>query len=319
MRRHGLPASSLSANFILAAAWIEVISTSRLTLDVTSARLTKDSNNTNRAFATAGPNLYSIEWNASNPQPLSIHHVWITDQNDPSAPQPHVSSTAVLPSENFLSGDQTESIAVTYGDTCSIVQLDRNVDIVTRSLQVAGTPSRVIHSKHFGYLVSASLEIKTRSMPRLEQPKIPGRRSIRPVVEFVPVGEQTWRHTEYMNPGERVYSLMEWVYTYKSVDLPKPKVYAFFMVGKGINNGRGSAKGEIVFLQPTQERVKDKEYRIKEVRRGKTMAFDEPVYSLALYTETEFVACSGSWIFLYRWQAEERKYVKPQPCFQHDG
>ena len=108
----------------------------------------------------------------------------------------------------------------------------------------------------------------------------------------------SWGNRGALQPGERVYALLEWSFT-----VGGDKKYSFILVGGSYVRSNGTQRGRVTFLQPI-----NKSWEIADAKEGRHSAFEAPVYSLALYDEMTYIACFGQYISLQRFSVDEKKW-----------
>ncbi|KAI7144386.1 hypothetical protein KC319_g16461 [Hortaea werneckii] len=112
-----------------------------------------------------------------------------------------------------------------------------------------------------------------------------------------------------MQPGERVYSMVEW--SLKLSDESDDKRYSFILVIGSYVRSNGEIGGRITFLQPV-----NRDWEVVDVQKGRAERFEAPVYALALYDEVTYVVCYGRQVTLRRFSIEERRWKEATVPFQ---
>ncbi|SMR62728.1 unnamed protein product [Zymoseptoria tritici ST99CH_3D1] len=249
------------------------------------------------AVAMSGASTCLLSWNGQGPQSLSIENIWITDTNRSEFAQGSISACAQMPESIHLS-DVTEvsmadALVMISGDDILVASTtDQNISTIPRQMNVSGTPNRLIYSKDLRCLVCASLRAEVRMLPS-DKPRAPPeeKRQLFPTIDFIPMQDKipTYRHD--LQPGERIYVLLEWTIRQQS----DGKKHTFILVGGQYVSSSGKYRGRITFLQPVS-----RNWEVKEVREMSNKIFGDPVYSMCMYDSKTYVACSGNSVFLYQ-------------------
>ncbi|KAK5175476.1 uncharacterized protein LTR77_000615 [Saxophila tyrrhenica] len=256
------------------------------------------------AYAISGLDTCLLTWDGGTTSPLQIQNIWLSDKQRPELAQGPTAACTLMPPANLLSSPSSspslaDSFVVLSGDEFFAAALERNVTTVPRQIPVSGTPSRLIYAEQQRCLVCASLKYEVRSFPSsLPHGKPEERRQIYPVVDFVPTRNNTPTYTHEMQPGERVYALLEW--SFKQAD---DKTYSFILVGGSYTKSSGSIRGRITFLQPI-----NKGWEVKDVKEGRSISFEAPVYAMALLDDLVFVACTGKTVVVFGFAEEEKRW-----------
>ena len=211
-----------------------------------------------------------------------------------------VAACAHMPDAHLLSSHElANSLVMISGDEFLVTTLDRTPATIPRMVPVSGTPNRLLYLEQQRCLVSASLRYDVRTFPSsLPHAKPEERRQIYPVLDFVPSRNSAPSFSYEMRPGDRVFALLEW-----SFKLSEDKTYSFLLVGGSYVKSSGSQRGRITFLQPI-----NKSWEVVDVKEGRSMSFDAPVYAMALHDGHTIVACIGQYINVLRFSAEKRKW-----------
>lgn len=266
----------------------------------TAVKLTQSFDQKSTAYATSGIDLCLLSWNGADVESLKVESIWISDKLRPDLAQESVSACTHMPAAHLLyTPDLAGSLGLISGDEFMVVDLDRQVHPVPRHMPVSGMPNRLIYAEQQRSLVCASLRYDVRSFSsELPHSKPEEKRQIWPVIDFIPARGSTPSFTYDMQPGERVYALLEW-----SHRPSEDKVYSYILVGGSYIKSSGSVRGRITFLQPT-----NKSWVVVDVHEGRKTNFDAPVYALALYDDTTYIACIGHTVVAYRFSVEDRKW-----------
>ncbi|KAK4554079.1 hypothetical protein LTR86_008920 [Recurvomyces mirabilis] len=280
---------------------IQVLGQHEIRVGSGSVQLTLTAENHSQAYMCVGTDMCLVSWDGSDSSHVDIVNIWLSDKNQPELPQGEVATCAQLPISDYL-GDTTfgGSVIMVSDDQLLIGQITDEPHAVPRQLHLEGTPNRLLYCESQKSLVIASMKIGVRTFPapngRSEE-----RRQIWPILDFIPARADESTYTYDMQPGERVYSLMEW--SFKEIQDEKDKTYAFVVVGGSYVKSDGSQGGRVTFLQPSQSNRE-----VTAVKEGKSTKFDAPVYALALYDELTYVVCYGRHVALYRFAPDSRKW-----------
>lgn len=270
-------------------------------LGYSTVKLTKLPASPNTACAMTGISTYLFQWDGTTPTSLSIENIWLADMNDPDFAQTSIVACAQCPPSVYLqSVTLADSLMMISGDSAIVASLDSKVTAVARQTPVSGTPSRLMYAETLRCLVCASVRAEVRSFPSLMPHGPPEeRRQIWPVLDFIPSKGAIPSFTHAMEPGERVYSLLE-----LSISRNSDRKHTWILAGGDYVRTNGSRRGRITFLQPVS-----RNWEVTSINERKhTITFDGPVYSMALFDATTFVACSGEKIYLYRLHVSEMKW-----------
>jgi hypothetical protein len=263
-------------------------------------KLTQPSGDNCTAYAMSGTDTCLLTWDGKGISSLQIQSIWTSDKLRPELPQGAVAACNHMPPEHLLSSpDLAGSLVMISGDEFLVTTLERTPTTVPRQITVSGTPNRLIYAEEQRCLVSAAMKYDTKAFPSsMPHGKPEERRQIWPVIDFVSSRSSAPSYTYEMQPGERVYALLEWSYK-QSED----KKYSFILVGGSYTRASGSVRGRITFLQPS-----NKSWEVVNVKEGRSLNFDAPVYALALLDDLTFIACTGRNIVASRFSEGERKW-----------
>jgi hypothetical protein len=271
----------------------------------TTVKLSQPPNEQTFAYSMSGLDtcLLTLEDNDANS--LSIRSVWMSDRLRPELVQSAVVACTHMPPAHLLaSSDIAGSLVMISGDEFLVSSLNRTPGAVPRQMPVSGTPNRLMYSEQQRCLVCASTRYEIRSFPS-ERPhsKPEERRQIWPVIDFLPSRSSAPSFTYDLQPGDRVFALLEWTYK-PSVD----KTYSFILVSGSYARSSGAQRGRILFLQPV-----NKNWEVVNVKEGRSQTFDAPVYALALYDDNRIVACVGQNIVVLKFNTESLKWEDACP------
>ena len=270
-------------------------------------KLTQPLDDRSAAYAMSGTDTCLLTWDGSSASSLTIQNIWISDKSRPQLAQGLVVACTHMPAAHLLeTPDLADSLIMISGDEFLITTLDRMPASVPRQIRVAGTPNRILYATQQRCLVCASWKYGVRTFPSDSthaKPEV--RRQLWPVIDFVPSRSSEPSFSYSMQPGQRVYALLEW-----SFKLSEDKVYSFVLVGGSYAKPSKVERGRINFLQPV---IKD--WKVVDVQEGKMMSFDAPVYAMALLDDITFVACVGQNVLVCRFSVRERKWAQIcAPC-----
>jgi hypothetical protein len=270
-----------------------------------TVRLSQQANETEKAYAFCGLDTCVLTWDGETPRSLDIRNLWVSDKGRPELAQGAITAVSMMPSSDYLSsntlvGSLAEHLVIMFSSAVFFASVDENPTVVPRQIRVTGTPNRLVYAEQHRNLICASVCTGVRSFPS-ESRKAPPeeRRQVWPIVEFIPAERDSVSFTFDFQPGERIYALLEWPFQQNG------KTYSFILVGSSIpRHSVDKEKGRITFLQPSTNR----NWEVESVKEARTINFNDPVYALALYDETTYVACTGSSVLLSRFDSEERKW-----------
>lgn len=265
-----------------------------------TVKLTHLPSDPSTVYAMGGHDTCQITWKGPSVEDITVESIWITDKQRPELLQGPVASCARLPPADILAMPELAGLtAMLSGDELLIVKLDDSPSTVPRQISVNGTPNRLLYAEQQRCLVCASLTTDVRTFPSSKPQSPPEeRRQIWPTIDFIPSRSTASSYTFSFQPGERVYSLLDW-----SLKRNDDKVYSFIMVGSTRLSKSGNMRGKITFLQASFQN-----WDVVGVKEGRELRLESPVYALALYDELTFVACSGSLVYLYRIDTETMKW-----------
>lgn len=259
------------------------------------------------ACAMTGTSTYRLQWDDTASTSLSIEQIWLANMSDPDFAQTAIVACAQLPpSHHLLTDDLADSLMMISGDGALVARLCSTPAVVPRQTPVRGTPNRLMYARTLRCIVCSSVRTEVRSFPSLMPHGPPEeRRQAWPALEFIPSKSATPSFTYDMEPGERIYALLE-----LSISPHSDKKHTWILAGGDYVRTNGLRKGRITFLQPIS-----RNWEIIGINeRKQTINFDSTVYSLALYDQNTYVACSGEHVFIYR--LHEMKWDQLCPPFR---
>ncbi|GAB7334016.1 hypothetical protein MBLNU13_g06111t1 [Cladosporium sp. NU13] len=272
-----------------------------------TVRLYQEAGDVKKAYAFSGLDTCVLQWDGTTPQTLSVENLWVSDKQRPQLAQGAITTVSVMPSSDYLSstelvGAHAGFLVVVSSSEVLLTSLDDSSTVVPRQIQVTGTPSRLIYAGQQRSFVCASMCTGVRhfaSDRRNAQPE--ERRQIWPIIEFIPADKDSVSFSFDLQPGERVYALLEWSFQQNG------KTYSSIMVGGSYirqkSDGQQQQKGRISFLQP-----RNRNWQVESMNESRSITFDDPVYALALYDELSYVVCTGSQVQLSRFDTDVNKW-----------
>ena len=272
-----------------------------------TVKLLQQAGDTRKAYAFGGLDTCVLQWDGTTPESLNVQNLWVSDKQRPQLAQGAITTVSTMPSSDYLSstelvGAHASFLVVVTSSEVLLTSVDDTPTVVPRQIQVTGTPSRLIYAGQQRSFVCASICTGVRhfaSDRRNAQPE--ERRQIWPVIEFIPADKDNVSFSFDLQPGERVYALLEWSFQQNG------KTYSCIMVGGSYvrqrSDGQQQQKGRISFLQP-----RNRNWQVESVNESRPTTFDEPVYALALYDELTYVVCTGSQVQLSRFDTEVSKW-----------
>ncbi|KAK3661159.1 hypothetical protein LTR56_000282 [Elasticomyces elasticus] len=261
-----------------------------------TVRVVAMANQPSQACVMAGPDTCLLQWNGRNADSLCIESLWYSDKDHPGLAQTAVVGCAQVPASDYLAAQHiVGSLAMVSGGHFLLSVVDTTPTAVPRQLEVSGTPNRLIYAEQQKCMVVASLRTGLRAIST--NGRTDEKRQIWPVIDFIPSRDSQASYAHDLQPGERVYALLEW--SFKEVD----KTYAHILVGGSYVKRNGTPGGRISFLQPSHIGSE-----AASVRSGTSSRFDAPVYALSLYDDLTYVVCYGRFVSLYSFSPKERKW-----------
>lgn len=259
----------------------------------TNVKLSQPAEDGSMAYAMSGLDTCLLSWQGDD---LIIESIWLSDKARPELGQGATSACTNTPPANLLSAPTfAESTLFVSGDELLLAGLERNPAAVPRQIPVSGTPNRLLYLEQQRCLACASLKYGVRTFSSAPYE----RRQIWPVIDFVPSRSSEPSFTHPLQPGERVYSLLEWSYSQDG-----DKLYSFLLVGGSYISAKSQQiRGRITFLQPT-----NRSWEVIDVKVGQQMRFENAVYALALWDSLTFVACTGNDVFVCQFTVHDRKW-----------
>ena len=267
-----------------------------------TTRLSRHADQLGKAYALSGLSTCVLTWDETTPCSLNFESLWVSDKSRPQLSQGPVTSVTMMPSSDHLStygvGNLANHLVIVSASEVCFASVEQDATTVPRQIEVTGTPDRLIYAEQQRSLVCASMCTGVRSFPSNMRNAPPDEnRQIWPAIDFIPADRDNVSFTFDLQPGERVYALAEWSFQMNG------KRYSNIMVGGSYTRKSGGLKGRIAFLQPS-----NRNWEIVDMRESRSISFDDPVYSLALVDTVTFVACTGTKVVAFRFDAEEKKW-----------
>lgn len=272
-----------------------------------TVRLHQKAGETQKAYAFSGLDTCVLQWDGITPESLIVQNLWVSDKQRPQLAQGAITTVSTMPSSDYLSstelvGAHAGFLVVVSSSEVLLTSVDDTLTIVPRQIQVTGTPNRLIYAGQQRSFVCASMCTGVRNFAsdrRNAQPE--ERRQIWPVIEFIPADKDNVSFSFDLQPGERVYALLEWSFQHNG------KTYSSIMVGGSYirqkSDGQQQQKGRISFLQP-----RNRNWQVESVNESRSITFDDPVYALALYDVLTYVVCTGSQVQVSRFDTDVNKW-----------
>ncbi|TKA24858.1 hypothetical protein B0A50_06587 [Salinomyces thailandicus] len=273
-----------------------------ITLGQSTVKIVKMQSDRSQAFALSGADTCLLSWGGCSERDLTVRNIWTTNKDNPDPLQKSVLACAQLPGPDLVRHPSlADSLLLIAGDDILMADLVPTPTTVPRQIPVSGTPTRLIYAEQQRCLVVASFKTHLKSFPTPgSQPE--ERRQIWPVIDFIPSRSSASSMTYDMQPGERVFTMIEW--SLKLSDANEEKRYSFVLVGGSYTRSSGGQGGRIIFLQPI-----NRNWEVVGVKRNTMdLRFDAPVYALTKYDDFTIVVCYGEYVMLWRCSLGERRW-----------
>ncbi|EME86384.1 uncharacterized protein MYCFIDRAFT_214228 [Pseudocercospora fijiensis CIRAD86] len=263
------------------------------------------------SIAMTASSTYLLSWSGGSASSMACENIWVTDKARPELSQGPIAACTQMPSANHLSSDTlADALMMISGDELLVADLEHKPSTVPRQIAVSSTPNRVVYAEALRQLVCCGLVAEARKFPSSRPQSAPEeKRQIWPRLEFIPAKGSMPTYIHDMQPGERVSAILPW-----SLRASTDKTYAHILVGGSYMRTNGKRRGKVTFLQPVV--TKSQTWEISEIREARATVFDEEVYSLALYDDTTYIACTGDSIHIQRLSVEESRWDKICPPFK---
>jgi hypothetical protein len=267
-----------------------------------TTRLSRHAENPGKAYALSGLATCVLTWDDTTSCSPNFESLWVSDKLRPELSQGPVTAVTTMPSSDYLStygvGSLANHLVIVSSTEVCFASVEQAATTVPRQIEVSGTPDRLIYAEQLRSLVCASMCTSVRSFPsKMRNAQPDENRQIWPAIDFIPADKDKVSFTFDLQPGERVYALVEWSFQQND------KWYSSIMVGGSYTRRNGGVKGRIAFLQPSI-----RNWEIVDVKEARSTNFDDPVYALALFDTVTYVACTGTKVVIYRFDTEERKW-----------
>ena len=276
----------------------------RIAFGHTSVTVFKDTT-IDRAIVHYENSVGTIEYPQTNGKaPATVLNVWITDPSQPSLQQGNIVALnqvrdSWLPGEN--PGFTAASFVCIEGGQLHMISLDSQPKMVPRRLDLGGTPVRVVYSTHLDKLIVLHNKYQVLRPARQVdgQHHIGGKRGLRPMISFLdPRGD----HGTRVDPDamdiddaeglisecgrdENVLGMTEWS--------PKgcSKEHHMLILNTTVARPRKSIGRLLLFaISKSNQRL--------GIAMKKIITTDEPVYSVATYSDTSFVYCCENDLYM---------------------
>lgn len=241
--------------------------------------------------------------------PATVFSVWITDPNELSLQQGRISAISQVVDSWLPRGSPgftAESFVCIDGDSLHTISLDSQPKTVPRRLELGGSPVRVLYSTHSDMLLVLhnKFEILRAARRTDGQPNVKGKRALRAMISFLdpdvdPVirpdpdamvidDEEKSTRTQAITiseckPGERFLGITEWF----------PKVYGkphhMLVINTSLTRADKPIGRLLLFAIPKVTSDQPPTIIMK-----KTIDLNEPVYSVAVYSDHSLVYCCGT-------------------------
>ncbi|PHH83522.1 hypothetical protein CDD83_2975 [Cordyceps sp. RAO-2017] len=204
--------------------------------------------------------------------------VWLTDANDVSMPSPLVHSACSL--THSLSGfSGYVPVMALAGSRLLLAEIWPHVGLVPRSISIEGTPTRVIYSQTWNCLIVALLRGDRPTLAFLD-PKSGEEISFPSDKDGIPMDYIT----DLGHPGDRIYSLYEWLY------MKDGKTFSFLLVA--------TKDGRLLIVSVSRAKLKDQHSKQLRFWTRYKKAFSQPIYSV-VGDDQGIIFCVGKTI---RWE-----------------
>lgn len=285
----------------------------KLTFGHTSVTVLKDTT-TNRVIVNCENALCTLEYSQKDDKArATVLNVWITNPSAPSRQQGKISAISQVVdswSPRGSPGFTADSFVCIDGDLLHTISLDLQPKMVPRRLELDGSPFRVLYSIQLNKLIVLHNKVEVlRAARHIDgQPKVPGKRALRPMVSFLdsdvnPVtgldpdatnidDEQKRNDNQGLKiseskPGEKFLGITEWF----------PKVggneYHMLVINSMLTREHKPV-GRLLFFAI----VKGRSNQPPSLVIKKTIDTDEPVYSVAIYPHKSLVYCCGNDLYM---------------------
>ena len=274
----------------------------------TSVTVLKDTT-TNRAIIQCENTLCTLQYPQNvDKAPATVLNVWITEPSEPSLRQVNISAIRQVvdcwvPGGN--AGFTAESFVCVDGNRIHTISLDTQPRMVPRRLELGGSPVRMLYSTTLDKLIVLhnKFEVLRTARQMDGRPNVPGKRALRPMISFLDSGvdpgtglvpnamdiddeeklddNQILPVSKY-KPEEKFLGITEW--------LPKigDKPNRMLVINTTLTRA-GKPVGRLLYFAITEAKDQPLKLAMK-----KAIDTDEPVYSVATYSNMSLVYCCGN-------------------------
>lgn len=293
----------------------------KITFGHTSVTVLKDTT-TNRAIIQCENTLCTLQYPQNvDKAPATVLNVWITDPSEPSLQQTKISAIRQVVDcwvPGVKPGLTAGSFVCIDRHGLHTISLDTQPKIVPRRVELGGSPVRVLYSTALDKLIVLYHKIEVlRAARQIDgRPHVPGRRALRPIISFLDSGvdpvtsifddNQALLVLKY-KPEEKFLGITEWLPKIRIGD--NPYEYHMLVVNTALPRA-GKPVGRLLFFAIVSEQDKGRkreEDAAKEKARNsqpsklvikKAIDTDEPVYSVATYSNMSLVYCCGNDLYM---------------------
>lgn len=259
--------------------------------------IVRHSSRKNEIMAFSGSDTCLISLHPDEHKDLDISQVWLTDKIRPDLVQGRLSAYTRMPPPDRLPrssilGTLGAHAVFLSGSDLNFVHLAEQISTVPMQIAAGGSPTRLLYAQWHKCWVSAAMycELNTSNSHTS--------RKVYPVIDFISARNTSKRKSFALDPGDEVYALLEW--THRAIE---DKLHSIILVG-GLCDAPRNPRGRISFLRPDMHKTDT------GVHASRPLMFDAPVYALALYDTLTFIACHGTDVSAFQFDAKNRKWRK---------
>lgn len=306
----------------------------KITFGHTSVTVLKDTM-TNRAIIQCENTLRTLQYPPNGDKaPATVLNVWITDPSEQSLQQAKISAIRQIVDcwvPGVKPGLAAGSFVCMDRKRLRMIFLDTQPKMVPHHVELGGSPVRVLYSAVLDRLIVLYHKIEVlRAARQVDgRPHVPGRRALRPIISFLDSGVDPVTETDSdamdidgdgkfdcrfdnqalsvstCKPEERFLGITEWLPKINIGDKP----YHVLVVNTTLPRA-GKPVGRLLFFAIVSEQDKGRkreEDAAKERARNrqppklfikKAIDTDEPVYSVAPYSNLSLVYCCGNDLYM---------------------
>ena len=277
----------------------------KIAFGLTSVTVLKDTT-IERAIVHCENSVCTIEYPQTNSNaPATVLNVWTTDPNKPSLQQGNIIALNQV-RDSWLPGLNPGFTAASFvcidGGQLHMISLDAQPKMVPRRLDLGGTPVRVIYSTHLDKLIVLHNKYQVlRTARQVDgQHHVGGKRGLRPMISFLDprVDPDTVVNPDAMDMDdaeglisecgrdEKVLGMTEW--------FPKDcsGTHHILVLNTSVTRPRKSIGRLLLFT------IISEENKTLRIEMKKIITTDEPVYSVATYSDTSFVYCCENDLYM---------------------